>query len=47
MLKKIKDYFKNTDKRQKYMDFYAVTFSAAGLISMIYLAYIIVGWVKK
>ncbi len=47
MLKKIKDYFKNTDKRQKYMDFYAVTFSAAGLLSMIYLAYMIVEWVKK
>ncbi len=47
MLKKIKNYFKNTDKRQKYMDFYAVTFSAAGLLSMIHLAYMIVGWVKK
>ena len=37
-MKKIKDYFKNTDKSKFYEDFYAVTFIVAGIGSMIYIA---------
>ena len=37
MLKKIKEYFKNTDRAQIYQDIYAGLFSAAGVCSIIYL----------
>lgn len=36
-MKKIKDYFKNTDKTRLYEDFYAITFIIAGIASMIYI----------
>lgn len=37
MLRKIKEYFKNTDREQIYRDFYAALFSAAGVCSIVYL----------
>lgn len=37
MLRKIKEYFKNTDRTQIYQDIYAGLFSAAGVCSIIYL----------
>ena len=47
MLKKIKEYFKNTDRLQIQQDFYALFFIAAGSISAIYLTVMIAGWLKK
>ena len=47
MLKKIKEYFKNTDRLQIQQDFYALLFIAEGSISAIYLTVMIAGWLKK
>ena len=47
MFKKIKEYFKNTDRLQIQQDFYALLFIAAGSISAIYLTVMIVGVMKK
>ncbi|MCX4257758.1 MAG: hypothetical protein OSJ54_12650 [Oscillospiraceae bacterium] len=47
MLKKIKEYFKNTDRLQIQQDFYALLFIAAGSISAIYLTVMIAGRLKK
>lgn len=47
MLKKIKEYFKNTDRLQIQQDFYALLFIAAGSISAIYLTVLIARWIKK
>ncbi len=47
MFKKIKEYFKNTDRLQIQQDFYALLFIAAGSISAIYLTVMIAGWLKK
>lgn len=47
MLKKIKEYFKNTDRLQIQQDFYALLFIAAGSISAVYLTVMIAGWLKK
>lgn len=47
MLKKIKEYFKNTDKLQIQQDFYALFFIVAGSISAIYLTVLIAGCIKK
>lgn len=45
MLKKIKEYFKNTDRLQIQQDFYALLFIAAGIFSTAYL--IKLGVVRK
>lgn len=37
MLKKIKEYFKNTDRLQVQQDMYVLLFVAAGIFSIIYL----------
>ncbi len=47
MFRKIKEYFKNTDRLQIQQDFYALFFIAAGSISAIYLTVLIAGWLKK
>lgn len=47
MFKKIKEYFKNTDRLQIQQDFYALFFIAAGIFSAIYLTALIGGWIKK
>ncbi len=47
MLKKIKEYFKNTDRLQIQQDFYALFFIAAGSISAVYLMVLIAGWLRK
>lgn len=47
MLKKIKEYFKNTDRLQIQQDFYALFFIAAGSISAVYLTVLIAGWFRK
>ena len=47
MFKKIKEYFKNTDRLQIQQDFYALLFIAAGSISAIYLTALIGGCIKK
>ncbi len=47
MLKKIKEYFKNTDRLQIQQDMYVLLFIATGIFSAIYLTVMIVGVVKK
>ena len=47
MLKKIKEYFKNTDRLQIQQDFYALFFIVAGSISAVYLTVLIAGWLRK
>lgn len=47
MFKKIKEYFKNTDRLQIQQDFYALLFIAAGILSVIYLTGMIAGWIRK
>ena len=47
MLKKIKKYFKNTDRLQIQQDFYALLFISAGIFSAAYLTGRIAGWIKK
>ena len=47
MLKKIKEYFKNTDRLQIQQDFYALFFIVAGSISAVYLSVLIAGWLRK
>lgn len=47
MLKKIKEYFKNTDRLQILQDFYALFFIVAGSISAIYLTVLIARCIKK
>lgn len=47
MFKKIKEYFKNTDRLQIQQDFYALFFIVAGSISAIYLTVMIAGCIKK
>ena len=37
MLKKLKDYFKNTEKYIIYRDLYAIMFIIAGIASFVYL----------
>lgn len=44
MIKRIKEYFKNTDKAQIMQDAYAVMFFVAGIVSLISLAYKFVKW---
>lgn len=46
MLKKIKEYFKNTEKLQIYQDVYALFFIVGGMASAVYLAYKILRWIK-
>ena len=43
-MKKIKEYFKNTDKSQIMQDAYAVVFFASGFASLIFLTYKFVKW---
>lgn len=47
MLKKIKEYFKNTDRLQIQQDIYVLLFIAAGIFSAIYLTVMIAGCIKK
>lgn len=47
MFKKIKEYFKNTDRLQIQQDFYALFFIVAGSISAIYLTVLIARCIKK
>lgn len=47
MFRKIKEYFKNTDRLQIQQDFYALFFIVAGSISAIYLTVMIAGCIKK
>ena len=47
MFRKIKEYFKNTDRLQIQQDFYALFFITAGTFSAIYLTVMIVGVMKK
>ena len=47
MFRKIKKYFKNTDRLQIQQDFYALFFIVAGSISAIYLTVMIAGCIKK
>lgn len=47
MFKKIKEYFKNTDRLQIQQDMYVLLFVAAGIFSTIYLTVLIAGWLKK
>lgn len=46
MFKKIKEYFKNTDKLQIYQDVYALFFIVGGAASAVYLIYKIAGCIK-
>lgn len=47
MFRKIKEYFKNTDRLQIQQDMYVLLFVATGIFSTIYLTVMIVGWLKK
>jgi len=47
MFRKIKEYFKNTDRLQIQQDMYVLLFIAAGIFSAIYLTVMIAGWLKK
>lgn len=47
MLKKIKEYFKNTDRLQIQQDIYVLVFICAGIFSAIYLTVMIAGCIKK
>lgn len=47
MFRKIKEYFKNTDRLQIQQDFYALFFIVAGSISAVYLTVMIAGCIKK
>ena len=47
MFRKIKEYFKNTDRLQIQQDMYVLLFIAAGSISAIYLTVMIAGCIKK
>lgn len=46
MFKKIKEYFKNTEKLQIYQDVYALFFIIGGAASAVYLICKIAGWLR-